>query len=436
MRRWKYGRVGSGWQAEVTGLLLETLPLVDRGRLITRHVLASVLVWSSAVRGTLSSACRRTGIGVSDETLRQAIVASLPPIDHLPLLLESSLWSCRSRLRRARRQRGFDIAIDLHHQPYYGTQQAGLFSGQPKLGTKLFWSTATAAIVHRGERLTLAIVPVTRNRMDEVLDALWPQLGNLRVKVRRLLLDRGFYGAEVVAWMQKHRVSFLMPMIRRGRRSTKRSPGTGTAPFFVRGRRGLTTYTWQQRRRDRHKVSVDVAIVPHPDRRRRPLVFAYSGRLPHGSYCRWLYKKRFGIETTYRQARQSRAWTTSRDPRWRRLLIVLSFMLLNVWMLNQSNAPAAPRSQQLTYPHFLQLLAESIQAEWPQTPRGPPLPIPTNFGSTEECLCSESGGVSQVTDDAFEFVVRRERDDNLPRVLAGHLDLDLEAEVLLELFLQ
>lgn len=370
MRRRKYVRGNGAWQAQVVQVLLETLPLADYGRVLTRPMLAQVLVWMSAVRGTVSGVPGRTKIGVSNETLRRAVVASLPEIEQLPLLIESSLSARLPRWRRARKKRGFDVAIDLHHQPYYGKLRSGVYRGQAKLGTKLFWTTATAAIVHRGERLTLAITPVTSNRMQEVLAALWPQLEKLGLKVRRLLLDRGFYGAEVVAWLQARKVSFVMPMIRRGRAPRKGRYGTGTAPFFVRGRKGFTTYTWQQRKRGR-RVTVKVAIVPHTDRRRRPLVFAYSGRLPNGEYCRWLYKKRFGIETTYRQAKQSRGWTTSRDERWRRLLIVLSFVLRNAWVLSQRDAPPTPRSKRPAYACFLELLADQLRIDLTQLPRGP-----------------------------------------------------------------
>lgn len=370
MRRTQYAQASSAWQAQVVNLLLETLPLVDYGRSVTRSLLARTLVWMSVVRSTVAAAPRRFGISASDETLRKAVRASLPEIDQLPRLLEASLSAAQRRwLQRARRKRGFDVAIDLHHQPYYGKKQAGVFRGQAKLGTKHFWSIATAAIVYRGERLTLAQAPVFCNRMQDVLEALWPQLQSLGVKVRRLLLDRGFYSAPVVSWLQARRLAFLMPMIRRGRAPRKGHSGTGTAPFFVRGRKGLETYTWKQRK-SRRKVTVQVAIVPPQDRRCRPLVFVYAGRLPNLRYAAWLYKKRFGIETTYRQARQSRGWTTSRDERWRRLLIVLSFVIQNVWLLLRGDPQRTPRRQRLTYALFLDLLIQTLRQELSQLTPG------------------------------------------------------------------
>lgn len=44
------------------------------------------------------------------------------------------------------------------------------------------------------------------------------------------------------------------------------------------------------------------------------------------------YRRRFGVETSYRCAGQVRGWTTSPNPAYRFLLISLSFYLLNVWV--------------------------------------------------------------------------------------------------------
>jgi IS4 transposase len=44
------------------------------------------------------------------------------------------------------------------------------------------------------------------------------------------------------------------------------------------------------------------------------------------------YRRRFGIESSYRCAGQVRGWTTSKNPAYRFVLIALSFFLLNVWI--------------------------------------------------------------------------------------------------------
>src|SRR3990170_4806051 len=44
------------------------------------------------------------------------------------------------------------------------------------------------------------------------------------------------------------------------------------------------------------------------------------------------YRRRFGIESSYRCTGQVRGWTTSNNPAYRFVLIAVSFFLLNVWV--------------------------------------------------------------------------------------------------------
>jgi putative transposase len=44
------------------------------------------------------------------------------------------------------------------------------------------------------------------------------------------------------------------------------------------------------------------------------------------------YRRRFGIESSYRCAGQVRGWTTSPNAAYRFVLIGLSFILVNVWL--------------------------------------------------------------------------------------------------------
>jgi putative transposase len=48
--------------------------------------------------------------------------------------------------------------------------------------------------------------------------------------------------------------------------------------------------------------------------------------------ARRLYRRRFGIETSYRCADRTRGWTTSNSPAYRFVLIELAFFLLNMWV--------------------------------------------------------------------------------------------------------
>jgi hypothetical protein len=224
--------VSADWQARLASILTPLLPqfFPQRGcspQLITR--LAAVM---AALHCSLTHAIARLQLSLSPETIRKAWSSALLAEEARRQLLQDSLLPWTGRLSRSRRKRGWDVAIDLVHEPFYGQPSADVFRGAYKLGTRKFWSVATAAIVHHGERFTLAVAAVRNNRMAEVLEALWPQLLGLNLRIRRLLLDRGFYSAKVVRWLNARKIAFLMPMIRRGR------SGRGTTPFFRRGQQG------------------------------------------------------------------------------------------------------------------------------------------------------------------------------------------------------
>ena len=71
------------------------------------------------------------------------------------------------------------------------------------------------------------------------------------------------------------------------------------------------------------------------------MLFAFQGwsgdhaRNVHqkAEYLRKLYRRRFGIETSYRQKNQAKATTTSRDPVYRLLLEGLGYLLRQVWVV-------------------------------------------------------------------------------------------------------
>ena len=72
----------------------------------------------------------------------------------------------------------------------------------------------------------------------------------------------------------------------------------------------------------------------------RTMVFAFQGwsgdraRNVHhqAERLRQLYRRRFGIETSYRQKNQAKAVTTSRDPVYRLLLEGLGYLFRQVWV--------------------------------------------------------------------------------------------------------
>ena len=70
------------------------------------------------------------------------------------------------------------------------------------------------------------------------------------------------------------------------------------------------------------------------DRKQKRQKLLFAAWQVHGSptSIRERYRKRFGIESSYRQRRQGRIYTCTRNPHLRLFFVALAFILRNVWV--------------------------------------------------------------------------------------------------------
>ena len=186
-----------------------------------------------------------------------------------------------------------------------------------------------------GWRYTLAVTWVReKEKPTVVLDRLWEQVKLSRIACKMALLDRYFFTVPVMQWLQKQNLPFLIPVVMRGRK-----PKPGTKARGMRSCRdwkaGSHAYT---HRAGSESVDFQLVINYKSYRHRRTnkrtakkLFFATWKVRLSPTAVRETYRRRFGIETSYRQLNQSRSRTTSRDPLYRFLLVGVSLFLRNLW---------------------------------------------------------------------------------------------------------
>lgn len=319
------------------GILQSCLRLTDHGPKCTAQNLLLVLFFAAARMASIFDACRRLCNAPSDQAVRNALAAQLPKrVSTLEQRLNQALVA---RLPRAFFRRCYPMAMDTSDICCYGQphrNQRELRRGKRKAGTSRFHCYATLYVIRRGERFTVAMTYVLKDDSQaEIVKRLLEQARSAGLKTPRyLLLDRGFYGLDVVQYLKGVRCPFLMPVVHRGRKSKRPlSELKGTRRFLAWKTSGFSTHEMNNRKQKR---TVQIAVVQRRGRngsRRQPLVFCFWGFTPGSpKQAGEIYRSRYGIESSYRQMNQGRVRTCTRDPIMRLLLVGIALVLRNVWV--------------------------------------------------------------------------------------------------------
>jgi hypothetical protein len=340
MRPVQYTITPQDVEACATTVLQNAIGLADRGRKCAAGVLWHILLYAAARVTSLCDACARLKDAPGDDAVRNALAAGLPPIDELEERLNAGLLDCLpARLLKKRRR--WRLAVDLTLIPYHGRHQhepREVYRGEAKSGTTHFHAYATCYVVDHGRRFTLALVRVCLGTpLADVLRRLMAQVRAAGIRPHLLLLDRGFYSVDVVRYLQAARLPFVMPVILRGRKADHPRGPSATRVFAAWKRSGWGRYAWRNDEGKQATVSIGVAVTwrrrRDGKRQRTALVYAYWGfGPPSPTWLRQTYRRRFGIESSYRQMNQARIRTSSRDPLLRLLFVGIALVMRNVWV--------------------------------------------------------------------------------------------------------
>jgi hypothetical protein len=319
-------------------LLQDALGLADFSPACPARTLLAVVFAATARLTSLFAAGLRLVGAPAAETLRKALLASLPSLHELEDRSNDALAAHLPRRLRRRKQR---LALDLTLMPYHGRYHLDpkeIVRGQAKSGTTHFHAYATVYLIFRGQRFTIALTVVhDGDPLKEVIRRLLRRAAAAGVRPALLLLDREFYSVDVIRYLQAARYPFLMPLVCRGRKADHPQGPSGSRVYKYWQRSGWDTYTLREAGGRTATVSVGVHVRNRRGRRgkhgREQLVYGYWGLQPKS--VAWLsetYRQRFGIESSYRQLREAKAKTCSRSPVVRLFLVAVALVLRNVWV--------------------------------------------------------------------------------------------------------
>jgi len=314
--------------------LEEHLPLQAEGYICSAEDLWNVLLGVGVKGATIESVCADLVDIPNPETIRQYLNDQVT-VETLPQWGESLNGALAAQIPSRVWRQARDIAVDFHDRPYYGktSQEEGLWvRGKAKDGTTRFYRVITAYVILSGLRVTLAIdFFLPGNDTVTMLTQVLHRVKALGIQVQCLFLDKGFAGVEVMDYLSRQGLSALIACPIRGKTGGTRALCRGNkshlATHTFKGQSGTFTAQLAVCR-----VFTTARRTGRMQRRAEWLVFILINLDLSPRQARRLYRRRFGVETSYRCAGQVRGWTTSKNPAYRFLLIGLSFFLMNVWL--------------------------------------------------------------------------------------------------------
>lgn len=324
-----------------------------------------VVLKASAESSSVEAACQDLVGVASSNTVREYLNAALDVAQLREQEAEANAALAAS-IPLAMKRRGIEVAIDFHDEPFYGRRPdllAVTCRGKAQKGTTHFIRFASAYVIWRQVRLTLPMHYVLPGEEKlAVVQALLSRLKALGFTFRVLYLDKAFAAGQIIRYLTALRQPAVIACAIRGKQGGTRA--------LCRGRKSYRTdYTFTDG--TQANLALVASLVPDKTgkRRRKWLAFIVIQLdwTPKKIYKR--YRRRFGIESSYRSMRQVRARTTSRNPALRFFLLAVGLLLVNTWVFLRwefarliAPGPRRVDPPRFRFHRFTRLLVRSIEA--------------------------------------------------------------------------
>ena len=244
------------------------------------------------------------------------------------------------------------LAFDWHDQAYYGKPALGVLGTKPKLGSSHAFSFLTASILTAGKRLVLCIVPL---QSREGLPALLSLIAHIERWVdgfAYVAFDNGFQNSELILSLQQLQIPFILALRETGKLKRRRRWMRYAERF---------TYTTQ---------GVTVDVVEAVDW--KGWKYHLATNLPYtAERVLRLYKRRWGIETSYRKIREFLPKTTSRNWTVRIFNFIFACLIYNAWVILNAKAREHVTTLEIKLTHFLNYILTYLTIQLTET-AGPP----------------------------------------------------------------
>lgn len=268
------------------------------------------------------------------------------------------------------------VAVDYHDIPRYVQKKRDwkprkkkcddvdrLVHSKKQCGTHCFHRVLSADIVG-DEKFTVYFEPILTDYDQGKLPLSLIENVKRTIRIKALLMDRGFFQAVTVARLYEHRVPFVIRAIRtkQVKRCLQEFKTNHRIWHVYEYEFNKTAHGGSDRRGTRVKttlVIVDSSVaegIPVESYDEDDRYFLFITNLPVGSQETAFklardFRKRWCIETGYKTKKQFRGKTCSLSYAVRLFLILLSFVLYNIWICINSRLKHKRQLMQLEKPY-------------------------------------------------------------------------------------
>jgi hypothetical protein len=343
----------------VSATLQEHFQLDMTNRDYTAQDIWDVLVAASVERISIEMASQLLDAAPSGTMVRTLVKEMLENMGELPEIEKQLNELLTTKLPRKLLKSQLPAAIDLTEIPYHGQHAEDdpyVRRGRAKSGTTHFYVFATLYVVKKNKRYTLAIVLMRRTeKAQDGVERLLARGRELTLRIKRLYLDRGFDNNGMVAYLKKQSFPTILPLVVRGKHGGSRALLVGRKSYTTTYERRSTVY-------DQETLPLYIVCKYSKGKYKRKGVFRFA-YIVIGSLKRQPaqiaeeYRRRFGIETSYRLMNTVRARTTCKIAAFRLFLAALAFLWLNLWQYVKWAYLFVPKPGPRTVLHHLLPLA-------------------------------------------------------------------------------
>ena len=258
-----------------------------------------------------------------------------------------------------------DVAIDIHYVTRYDTKKSeGTIVSKIKNMIQRGEKYMTAQIANTGA--TLAFAALHMKKGDKNVDfvrKIIKKCNQCRICVEVFLLDREFFATDVIHLLKTEGKTFLIPC-------KKTSIVKKYLDEFRKGKRDKVSQGIITDKNDNYEKYTIIITRAVKDGKKQLHAFATNNE----NIDIEKYKRRWVIETGYRNIDDMRLKTSSRDSRVRLLLFIYSVLFYNAWILSRfvEEDDLFARCSRITQAVFKKVILaylETFLEQWP-----PPMP--------------------------------------------------------------